>query len=52
MSVVYLKFSGVFLKGNICGGGSGEEEREELGELPLVGCGSFTALFKFQIGSG
>lgn len=43
MSVVYLKFSRVFLKGNICGGGSQEVGKEEAGELQFAGCGCFTA---------
>lgn len=46
MSVVYLKFGRVFLKGNICGGGSREEGKEEVGELQLEGCGCFPALLK------
>ena len=52
MSVVYLKFSRVFLKGNICGGGSREEGRKEVGELQLVGCDNFIAVLKYQIGPG
>lgn len=39
MSVVYLQFSGVLLKGNICGGGSRGDGREEVGEFQLAGCG-------------
>ena len=39
MSVVYLKFSRVFLKGNICGGGAREGEQGEVGQLQWVGGG-------------
>lgn len=46
MSVVYLKFSRVFLKGNICGGGAREGGKEEVGELQLAGCGCFPAVVK------
>ena len=42
MSVVYLKFSRVFLKGNICGGGAREGEEGDCRAAPVSGVWLFS----------